>query len=190
MRLFFALPVPGEAKEALRGPLDAAKKASADGVGFTRVEQLHFTLAFLGEQRDADEALAAGETLRQSPQFEVALAGVGAFPNTARPRVLWLGVSSGAAELISLAERLQVELRSRGFSLDDRHFRPHLTVGRVRPRGERGAKHALAALPPAEFARWTAHEACLMQSVLGRGGATHTILRSFPLSLIGDTIRN
>jgi 2'-5' RNA ligase len=181
MRLFFALPVPGEAKEALRGPLETAKTASADGVGFTRVEQLHFTLAFLGEQPDADKALAAGETIRKSSRFEVALSGVGAFPNTARPRVLWLGVSAGASELMSMAERLRAELRSRGFAIEERMFRPHLTLGRVRPRGERGAKRALAALPPAEFARWTAHEACLMQSMLGRGGATHTVLRSFPL---------
>src|SRR2546423_13156465 len=127
MRLFFALPVPGEAKEALRGPLEAAKNASAEGVGFTRVEQLHFTLAFLGDQRDADQALAAGEALRQSPRFEVALSGVGAFPNTARPRVLWLGVSAGASELISLADRLRAELRSRGFATEDRKFRAHLT---------------------------------------------------------------
>ena len=180
MRLFFALPVPGEAKEALRAPLEAAKQASADGVGFTRIEQLHFTLAFLGEQPDAEQALAAGEVLQESAPFAMTLSGVGAFPNTARPRVLWLGLIAGASELMAMAERLRAGLRSRGFALEDRKFRPHLTVGRVRPRGERGAKLALAALPPGEFAHWTAAEACLMQSVLGRGGATHTILRSWP----------
>jgi len=180
MRLFFALPLPGEAKERLRAPLEAAKRAGGDGVGFTRIEQLHFTLAFLGEQTAADEALAAGEALRDGTAFEMALSGAGAFPNTARPRVLWLGVMDGAAPLIEAAERLRTALRQRGFTLEERPFRPHLTFGRVRPRGDRSAKRALAAIAPGEFARWTAREACLMQSVLGRGGATHTVLRAFP----------
>src|SRR2546427_3210468 len=105
MRLFFALPLPGEAKDRLRAPLEAAKKAGGDGVSFTRIEQLHFTLAFLGEQPGPDEALAAGEALREGAPFEVALSGTGAFPNTARPRVLWLGVKDGAAPLIEAAER-------------------------------------------------------------------------------------
>ena len=52
MRLFFALPVPAEAKERLRPSLDAARKTGGEGVSFTRPEQLHFTLAFLGDQSD------------------------------------------------------------------------------------------------------------------------------------------
>ena len=180
MRLFFALPLPGEAKDRLRAPLEGAKKAGGDGVSFTRIEQLHFTLAFLGEQPGPDEALAAGEALREGAPFEVALSGAGAFPNTARPRVLWLGVTDGALPLLQATERLRTALRQRGFTLEERPFRPHLTFARVRPRGERSAKRALAAIAPGEFARWTTREACLMQSFLGKGGATHTVLRAFP----------
>jgi 2'-5' RNA ligase len=180
MRLFFALPLPAEAKERLQAPVDAARKAGGDGVSFTKLEQLHFTLAFLGEQPRSDEALEAGEVLRETRTFELVMSGVGAFPNAARPRVLWLGVSAGAAELMEVAERLRTVLRRRGFEIEERKFRPHLTFGRVRPRGERFARRALAAITPGEFARWTAGEACLVQSVLGRGGATHTVVRAFP----------
>lgn len=179
MRLFFALPLPAEVKERLRPALEEARKAGGDGVGFTRNEQLHFTLAFLGEQPGADEALAAGASLREVPAFELALCGAGAFPNTARPRVLWLGVTAGAAELIAAAERLRAALQERHFEVEERKFQPHLTLGRVRPRGERSAKRALAAIAPTELARWTAREACLMQSVLGKSGATHTVLHTF-----------
>jgi 2'-5' RNA ligase len=179
MRLFFALPLPPEVKERLRPILAAAREAGGDGVTFTKLEQLHFTLAFLGEQPGPEEAVAAGEILRESHAFEVAISGVGAFPNTLRPRVLWLGVSAGAAELMETAERLRSELRRRGFQIEERRFQPHLTIGRVRPRGERSAKQALAAVAPGEFARWATGEANLVKSALGRGGATHTVERAF-----------
>jgi len=110
---------------------------------------------------------------------------VGAFPNTLRPRVLWLGVSTGAPELMETAERLRAELRRRGFQIEDRRFQPHLTIGRVRPRGEKLAKQALAAVAPGEFARWRAGEVNLVRSVLGRGGATHTVERAFPFAPAG-----
>src|SRR5712671_3210749 len=107
MRLFFALPVPSDAKERLRPSLDAARRAGGEGVSFTNLDQLHFTLAFLGEQPGPGDALAAGEILRGTRAFELGLSGVGAFPNTAKPRVLWLGVSDGAAQLMDAAERLR-----------------------------------------------------------------------------------
>jgi 2'-5' RNA ligase len=181
MRLFFALPLPSEVKERLRPLLEKARKVSGDGVGFTKIDQLHFTLAFLGEQPGPDDALAAGESLRDLAAFDLVLSGVGAFPSTMRPRVIWLGVTGGAAELIASAERLQKALRERGFALEERKFRPHLTLGRVRPQGERGAKRAMAVIPSGELARCSARGACLMQSVLGgRSGATHTVVRAFP----------
>ena len=161
--------------------LEKARKVSGDGVGFTKIDQLHFTLAFLGEQPGPDDALAAGESLRDLAAFDLVLSGVGAFPSTMRPRVIWLGVTGGAAELIAAAERLQKALRERGFALEERKFRPHLTLGRVRPQGERGAKRAMAVIPSGELARCSARGACLMQSVLGgRSGATHTVVRAFP----------
>ncbi len=185
MRLFFALPLPPDAKERLRPILEAARKAGGDGVTFTKLEQLHFTLAFLGEQPEAKEAASAGEVLRESRAFELAISGVGAFPNTLRPRVLWLGVSAGALELMETAERLRAELRRREFQIEERKFQPHLTIGRVRPRGEKLAKQALAAVAPGEFARWGAGEVNLVRSVLGRGGAMHTVERIFPFAPAG-----
>ena len=180
MRLFFSLPLPDEVKDRLRPTLQAAYRVGGDGVGFTKIEQLHFTLAFLGEQPGAEEALAAGESLREVPAFELILSGAGAFPSATRPRVLWIGVTDGAAQMVGAARRLRAALEERGFELEKREFRPHLTLGRVRPQGERQAKRALATIPPGELARCTAREACLMQSVLGKGGATHTVVRAFP----------
>lgn len=180
MRLFFAVQLPSDVKQKLRPALEAAWHAGGDGVGFTRIEQIHFTLAFLGEQPAAEPAIAVGEELREHDSFELAVGGAGAFPNNARPRVLWLGVTFGSSPLVVAAERLRRGLSAAGFEVEERKFRPHLTIGRVRPRGERSAKSALAAIAPGELARFVVREACLMQSVLGKGGATHTVVRSFP----------
>src|SRR5439155_11905248 len=181
MRLFFAIQLTEQAREKLRPVLDAARRAAGEGVGLTRLEQLHFTLAFLGETEKLDDAIAAAEGVRELPRFEVAIGGRGAFPGLGRPRVLWLGVTEGAQPMIAVAEELCAGLRERGFKLEDRPFKAHLTVGRVKPRGDREARRALEAVPPGELARFSVSEAVLMQSVLGPGGAKHTVLRAFPL---------
>jgi 2'-5' RNA ligase len=183
MRLFFAVRLPGEVQQALRPALESGRSAAGVSVGFTRIEQLHFTLAFLGEQPEAALARAceAAEAARELPQFELAISGRGAFPGMSRPRVLWLGAGKGAAPLTALAEKLCGGLRERGFALEDRAFRPHLTLGRVKSRGDRDARRALEAIPPGELARFTVRELSLMQSVLGPAGANHTELRAFPL---------
>lgn len=182
VRLFFALQLPDEVRQALSPALDLARRAAGDGVGFTRLEQLHFTLAFLGEQPTPDSAIAAGEALRAAAQFELGIGGRGAFPGMSRPRVLWLGVTEGSAALCAAAEKLQAALRERGFPLDDRKFQPHLTLGRVKPRGDRDARRTLEALPLGELARFPVRSVELMQSVLGAGGAKHALVRSFTLS--------
>lgn len=181
MRLFFALQLPDDVRSRLRPVLEAARSKAGEGVGFTRLEQLHFTLAFLGETPRVDEACAAADGVRALTAFELEIAGRGAFPGLGRPRVLWLGVGQGAAELCAVADRLCAGLRERGFKLEDRPFRPHLTLGRVKPRGDRQARQALEAVPAGPLARFTAREIVLVQSLLGPAGATHTVLRAFPL---------
>ena len=181
MRLFFAVQLPAEVRERLGTALAAARRAGGDGVGFTRVEQLHFTLAFLGETERVEDACAAASGISELPEFELAIAGAGAFPSPSRPRVLWLGVSAGGPELVAVADRVCSGLRERGFDLESRPFLPHLTVGRIRQRGERDARRALSAIPTGEVARAPVREICLMQSVLGAGGAKHSVVRAFPL---------
>jgi 2'-5' RNA ligase len=111
----------------------------------------------------------------------VVIGGRGAFPSMGRPRVLWLGVTEGAQPLTAVAERLCASLRERGFKLEDRPFKAHLTLGRVKPRGDREARRALETIPPGELARFAVGEVVLMQSTLGPGGAKHSVLRAFRL---------
>ncbi len=181
MRLFFALELPDQVRDKLRPVIDRARRAAPGGVGFTRVEQLHFTLAFLGETERFDDACAAAAAVSDLPAFDLAIGGGGAFPSPSRPRVLWLAVTEGAAPLCAVAEKLAAGLRERNFALEDRKFRPHLTLGRVKPRGDREARRALESLPSGELVRFRAREIVLVQSVLGANGAKHTVLQAFAL---------
>ena len=185
MRLFFSVPVADEARSSAAAALRAMKRAAGDApLSWTKDEQLHFTLAFLGEQQEESlprlrEAAAACGAQRA---FDLSLSGAGAFPNPRRPRVLWLGAEEGARELEGLAARLQDGLRSAGFALEERPFRAHLTVARVKPGGERGAARALGAAPQGEIARMRVDRLCLMHSKLSPRGAQHALVHEIRLA--------
>ena len=96
---------------------------------------LHFTLKFLGgitPSQLTGVVAAAHEVAARTQRFSITLAGLGAFPSARRPRVVWIGVSSGAGHLVALAEDLDVALRQMRVAREDRPFRPHLTIARVR----------------------------------------------------------
>lgn len=185
MRLFFSVPVADEARSSAVEALRAMKRAAGDApLSWTKDEQLHFTLAFLGEQ--PEESLPrlreAAATCGAQRAFDLSLAGAGAFPNPRRPRVLWLGAEEGARELEELAGRLRDGLRTAGFTLEGRPFRAHLTVARVKPGGERSAARALEAAPKGEIARIRVHGLCLMHSKLSPRGAQHALVHEIRLA--------
>lgn len=131
MRLFIAVPLPKELTDRAAALLPLALPA----VRRVQPELMHVTLAFLGwtpdEQLDAvvdaARAAAAGEAA-----FVLAFGGVGRFPASGRPRVVWLGVGVGADALAALAGSVTGQLRRHQIAFDDRPFEPHLTLARVR----------------------------------------------------------
>jgi len=186
VRLFFSVPLSDEARSAAAEVLRAMKRAAGDEapLSWIKDEQLHFTIAFLGEQ--SDETLprlrAAAAPCAAFRAFELELRGGGAFPNPRRPRVLWLGVGDGALPLQQIAGRLCSGLREGGFALEARPFRGHLTVARVRPGGERSALRALQVVPSTAIATFNVERLCLMQSHLSPHGAKHTLVDETILS--------
>src|SRR5436305_15299649 len=97
MRLFFSVPLPQEAKDRAARAL-AAARAAAGELSWTKPEQMHLTLAFLGEQPpEAIERMCAAAQPRSGLEaFEATLAAAGAFPDPRRAQVLWLGRPDGA----------------------------------------------------------------------------------------------
>jgi 2'-5' RNA ligase len=182
MRLFFSVPLAQEAKDRAARAL-ALARAAAGELSWTKPEQMHLTLAFLGEQppEALERMYAAAQPCGELKPFEATLSGAGAFPDPRRAHVLWLGITDGANELVELATRLCFGLRAVGFELETRPFRPHLTVARVKRGCERDAERALRTIAPGEVARFHVGRLLLMKSELSPKGARHEEVRAFPL---------
>lgn len=137
MRAFLALSLPAPGLE-LAAELQGELRRSGFGGRLTGSEGLHLTLHFLGGidaggVAGALGALAAGGLL--CPPFSLTVGGVGAFPDVARPRIVWMGVRA-SIELQSLHSCLGRLLAEAGLDVESRPFRPHVTLARSRrPRG-------------------------------------------------------
>jgi 2'-5' RNA ligase len=183
LRLFFAVPVPADARERVGQLIRQVQGGVGDGtarIRWVRVEGLHLTLRFLGptpEDRVAPLSAGAEAIAASEAPFEVELSGGGAFPSLARPRSLWVGVREGADRLANLADALTAAAGECGLVLDTRPFAAHLTIGRTD--GVRLGPVAARALERAADGldvRFTADRIVLFRSLLGGGPARYESL--------------
>jgi RNA 2',3'-cyclic 3'-phosphodiesterase len=188
-RLFIAVPVADDVRaavgELMAGVAGASIEERASGQPrWVRVDGLHVTLRFLGailDERQPEVVAAVGAAAGGVAPFAIALNGGGAFPNAYRPRVLWIGIDTGADELAGLARRLNDELRTLGWPSEDRPFQGHLTLARTD--GVAGAdEYARRLMEAARDVRltWQADRLVLYKSLLGRGPARYEALAEAP----------
>lgn len=180
MRLFAAVVPPAPVLAELAAAL-AAHELSALRV--VPGHQRHLTVAFYG---DVPEAAVAdlGERLRRAAartsELSLRLNGFGTFPaNAARARVLWAGVAGDVTELSRLAERAAAAGRRAGAEVEERRYRPHLTVARAR-REPADVRETLAAMH-LDGTPWTATELVLVRSTLG-AEVRHERIGAWPLA--------
>lgn len=133
-RLFWAVNLPGELKKAL-GEKQARLKTAAAGVKWVEPELLHVTVKFLG---DTDDGLVAGiagtaaGALRGLGPFRLEVKGLGFFPGSSSPRVLWAGLKGEVGLLREAARRVEEAMIDFGFPREARKFSPHLTLARIK----------------------------------------------------------
>ena len=99
----------------------------------TRLDQIHFTLQFLGEV-DEEKCEQVKNVLKkiEFPEFELSLEGIGIFPNLKNPRIIWIGCDkSGGEKLSKIAKEIETNLTALGFG-KNKKFKPHLTIFRVK----------------------------------------------------------
>ena len=178
LRLFVAVDLPTELR-----PVIARLCQGIGGARWTRPEQLHITLRFLGdtaEDRLAD--LRAGLREVRALRFELALQGTGVFPppGARKPaRVLWLGLNP-PEPLRALKDAVDgvlgpdSETAKRGFS-------PHLTLARFPTRPRSDLDRFLAEHVGFDGGRFLVSSFHLYRSTLRPEGALHEIVESYPL---------
>lgn len=132
VRAFVALEIPGDVVDSLT---QVQKELEATGADIKLVERenLHLNLKFLGEIRDAEVAEAKSRLGRLSLRGAVVtVRGVGAFPTSARPRVVWAGIAREDEPLVVPIAREVISVLEGLGERDERPFRPHITLARVR----------------------------------------------------------
>ena len=187
-RLFIAVETSAEARQRL-GALQKAVPCAGVQIKWVRPENIHLTLAFLGDTEAAmaeqvkalmDEAAAAA-----SP-FAFDVIGAGYFGSRREPRVVWAGLTGDLTPLKKMQTRLSNGLKALGIPLDERDFKPHLTIGRIK-----GVIHAGAFVTEIEkrggevFGRVQSDHIVLMRSVLAPEGPTYTPVHVSPLGTGG-----
>ncbi len=136
IRTFIAIDLPVPVRAALEGFSKELRRADAP-VSWARIESIHLTLKFLGniseEQVEPVRAELDRIAATTSP-FRIQPAGCGAFPTLKTMRVVWVGLRGDLAPLARLQKEVEEAMACLGFKPEDRPFRPHLTVGRVKGR--------------------------------------------------------
>jgi 2'-5' RNA ligase len=183
MRTFVAIPLPAECQSMLEQMQQKLRPFRAE-VGWTAIHSIHLTLKFLGEV-DPEiiprlaECLEVASAREQS--FELRLRGLGCFPNQRSPRVIWCGIEGETAALSALQQKVEKICNDFGFPAENRAFKPHLTLGRVK--GKRNLQPLVDCIKiGSDLERgFKADHYNIYKSTLKPQGAIYTVLRTIAL---------
>ncbi len=182
MRLFVAVDLDDKCSEAVARLVGALKTCAAD-VKWVAADKLHYTLKFLGETDLEPEKIAKALKTVRTGKFELELRGLGCFPNSKAPRVVYVGTGAGGESLKLLAEAVETSLEPLGFEREKRGFTSHLTIGRVKIPGKVNLKLAekMNGQEGAIFGKFSVDRFFLMQSDLRSGGPVYSKMGEFQL---------
>lgn len=175
IRSFIAIPLAPELKKGLLR-LQLRLRSEFPALKPVLPDNLHLTLHFLGDRKQ-DELAEIGRIMlsvgEKKKIFNVNLEGLGVFPGSRRPRVLWVGLSPPEG-VIELHTRLNEEMALAGLPTDQRPFRPHLTLGRFKDPRQKGI--SLGHFLTQSYGILRVDSMVLYRSNLTAGGAIHTPL--------------
>jgi 2'-5' RNA ligase len=156
-------------------------------VRWTKVENIHLTIVFLGNIH-TDQVAGVGEAVKGICQryapFRTCLKGAGVFGSRRNPRVIWVGLQGDLERMSSFRDALQRHLGPFGIKEEKRRFKPHLTLGRFR-KGAGGGTHVnelLSRYQDVTSPVCVIEELTLFKSDLRPGGPLYTKLNAWPLN--------
>ena len=185
MRCFLAIELPQEVRDGL-ARLQERLSSVGRAVRWTRTDQIHLTLKFLGEVPDDNVPAvceAAGAVAKRFAPFEFEVGGSGCFPPGGAARIVWAGIPDPPQTLIDCQRACEQAYGELGFKQENRQYHPHLTIGRVRdPGASRQIRAAVESEGEFSAGSLAADELVLFQSILRPSGPTHLIISRAPLS--------
>ena len=184
-RTFCAVELAEKVRSQLEEHIEKLRKAVPDAAAsWSRVENIHLTLKFFGNvtpDRIPAISAAAAQTAAEFSQFPIHIGRTGVFPRPSRAQVLWIGISDPSGKLSALQERLENECAAEGFPKEDRAYRPHLTIARIR-RPE-GARHLADTHLQMNFPTTSIdlNELIIFRSELSPKGSKYTRISTHPI---------
>jgi 2'-5' RNA ligase len=187
VRLFVALGLPDEVRRSLA---DVIKQLRSNfrTARWVRAESMHLTLKFIGhaiadgETQKLSDLRTALATVRSDQPVELRYCGIGFFPNSRRPRVIWCGVEA-SANLAQIAGDIETAIEPLGIPREERAFAPHLTLARIEsPKGTEPLVRAAEPLQSAEFGSSTETQFYLFESKTKPSGAEYRKIDAFPFA--------
>jgi 2'-5' RNA ligase len=184
IRAFLALDPPPEVLRKIADIQGMLRMNIQGALKWVRPEGIHLTLKFFGaiaaKAVSAVSEVVAGQAAGARP-FNLEAKGLGVFPDTRRPRVLWLGIGGEVERLSALQQAIDQGLEACGYPREQRPFRAHLTLARIKsPQGLGGLDGVLAAKGSESAGKFTATGLTLFKSDLTPKGAIYTVLNHFP----------
>jgi 2'-5' RNA ligase len=189
VRAFIAIEIPKPVQDAIeKQTVRLRQMLGNDLVRWTPAHHIHVTLKFLGDVSESHLDFLKQMIAREAdahPKFEMQIGGLGAYPNTRKPRVLWVGLHAPAT-LTSLQKAVEAGALRLGYEREERDFSPHLTIGRARQSAnlsdQSKIRAALDSIQLGNFEKARVEALHLFKSELTPSGSIYTKLFSAPLS--------
>jgi 2'-5' RNA ligase len=187
LRLFLTIPIPDDVREKLhRLQLELQPLLlPAHAVRWTKPEQFHLTLKFLGNV----PATGIGALTRAvravcdaAPHMRLRAEGTGFFPDARSPRVFWVDIKNVDGRLMEFQRQLELAVPSFAEKEGTKNFTAHVTLARFEQmRSVETETLRKAGAIGKTFGDWIAEEVQLIRSSLRPAGPLHAILDSFKI---------
>ena len=183
-RTFVAIKLP-ISKQTAELVEDIKVQLSDEKIKWVDTWNMHITLYFLG---DTDEELigdigeALKEKLKDFKSFIIQCKGLGIFKNIYNPKVLWFGIKK-LEVLKYLKEKVDNVLEEFGFAKEEREFKPHLTLGRIKYiKNQLDLKNILSQYKDADIQEFKICEVVFYESQLTPAGPIYKVIKKFELN--------
>jgi len=184
-RTFLSLPMHEIFQQEFERVIDPLKHKMT-GIKWVLPSQAHITLHFFGkttqEEIETIDQIVTPRAAKYAP-LKFSLEDIGFFPNEERPRIIWIGITGDMVLLKALRREIEHALGHAGFMLEDRAFKPHVTIGRIKKETKAGFidGHKPDVSVPKTESR-SVDKIVLYQSILSQEGPRYDPLKTFHLS--------